>query len=72
MMSADDMKALEKASGAEFQGMWLDMMVEHHEGAVEMAATEEADGQYKPAVDLAKDIQSSQTAEIKKMQDLLS
>ena len=72
MMSPHDMKALAKVSDAEFQDMWLDMMVEHHEGALEMAAAEEADGQYKPAVELAKDIQASQTAEIEKMQDLLS
>lgn len=71
MMSADDMTALEDASDAEFQTMWLEMMVEHHEGAAEMAEAEEADGRYKPAVDLAKDIQKSQTAEIETMQGLL-
>ncbi len=71
MMSAEDMEALDEASDAEFQDMWLDMMVEHHEGAVEMAATEQAEGQYKPAVELARDIQASQTAEIEKMQELL-
>lgn len=72
MMSADDMKALEDAGDGEFEDMWLEMMVEHHEGAVEMAEAEEADGQYKAAVELAKDIQESQTAEIEKMQGLLS
>jgi uncharacterized protein (DUF305 family) len=72
MMSGDDMDALENASDAEFQDMWLKMMVEHHEGAVEMAEAEEADGQYKSAVELAKDIQETQTAGIEKMQGLLS
>ena len=48
------------------------MMIEHHEGAVEMAETEEAEGQYEPAVELAEDIQESQTAEIEKMQALRS
>ena len=47
-------------------------MVEHHEGAVEMAETEIADGQFKSAVDLAENIVESQTAEIEKMQGLLS
>ena len=72
MMSAEDMQALEDAPDSEFQGMWLEMMVEHHEGAVEMAETEISDGQYKPAVDLAENIVESQTAEIEMMQGLLS
>jgi uncharacterized protein (DUF305 family) len=71
MMSADDMRALKNASDAEFQDMWRDMMIEHHQGAVAMAQTEEADGRYKPAVDMAKDIQKSQTAEIDKMKELM-
>ncbi len=71
MMSADDMAALEDATDAEFDEMWLEMMIEHHEGAVAMARTEEADGQFKPAVNLAKEIQASQAAEIDTMKDLL-
>ncbi len=72
MMTGEDMTALEEASDAEFQNMWLEMMVEHHEGAVQVAETEQAEGQYKPAVNLAEDIQKSQEAEIEKMQGLLS
>lgn len=37
MMSDDDMSSLMGASGPEFNQMWLTMMIEHHEGAVEMA-----------------------------------
>ncbi len=72
MMTSDDMSALESASDAEFQTMWLEMMVEHHTGAVEMAKTEQGDGQYKNAVDLAGGIVESQTAEIETMKGLLS
>ena len=71
MMSADDMGALEGASDSEFQTMWLEMMVEHHTGAVEMAETETSDGQYKAAIDLAGDIVESQTAELEVMEALL-
>ena len=53
MMSGDDFDELENAPDSEFQTMWLEMMVEHHEGAVEMAQEEQDNGQYKPAVDLA-------------------
>ncbi|MCW2833697.1 MAG: hypothetical protein JWN68_1650 [Nocardioides sp.] len=72
MMTADDMAALEDASDDEFQTMWLEMMVEHHEGAVEMAETQHSEGQFKPAVDLAGDIVESQTAEVETMDGLLS
>lgn len=70
MMTAEDMDALERASDAEFEQMWLDMMIEHHEGAVEMAETEIGNGQYEPAVDLAGDIVETQTAEIEEMERL--
>ncbi|MDN5894066.1 MAG: DUF305 domain-containing protein [Nocardioides sp.] len=72
MMSAQDMSALEEATGADFQQMWLEMMVEHHEGAVEMAETEKSEGQYQPAVDLAEEIISAQESEIAAMENLLS
>ena len=71
MMSDADMGALEDASDADFQTRWLEMMVQHHRGAVEMADTETSDGQYKAAVDLAGDIMTSQTAEIETMEALL-
>ena len=72
MMTSDDMGALEDASDAEFQTMWLEMMIEHHEGAVEMAKAEQGDGQYKPAIDVAGNIVESQTGEIETMKGLLS
>ncbi|NYG60527.1 uncharacterized protein (DUF305 family) [Nocardioides daedukensis] len=71
MMSADDMAQLEAASGADFQRMWLEMMIEHHEGAIKMAKTEQERGVSEPAVELAKAIASSQDAEIATMKDLL-
>ena len=71
MMSADEMTSLENAADAGFQTMWLEMMLAHHEGAVEMAKTEQADGQYQPAIDLAGSIVSSQSKEIATMKGLL-
>ncbi|GAA4687402.1 DUF305 domain-containing protein [Nocardioides nanhaiensis] len=71
MMSAEDMTALEDASDADFQALWLEMMIEHHTGAVEMAETEQEDGRYQDAVELAGTIVESQTAEIETMQGLL-
>jgi uncharacterized protein (DUF305 family) len=71
MMSEEDMAALEAASGAEFDEAFLTMMIEHHQGAVEMARTEEQEGQNPDAVALASQIVADQTAEISTMQELL-
>ena len=37
MMSEQDMASLKAAEGAEFNRTWLEMMIEHHRGAVTMA-----------------------------------
>ncbi|MGI5376870.1 DUF305 domain-containing protein [Streptomyces sp. CA-251387] len=71
MMDQKDMDELMKASGKAFDTMFLTMMVEHHEGAVEMATTEKEKGQYGPATDLADAIITAQTAEIQEMNKLL-
>ncbi|MFJ6569104.1 DUF305 domain-containing protein [Streptomyces sp. NPDC091292] len=71
MMSAADMDALKKASGTEFDKQFLTLMVKHHEGAVEMAKTEQSKGEYGPATRLADDVIKAQTAEIEQMNKLL-
>ncbi|MEU6353661.1 DUF305 domain-containing protein [Streptomyces sp. NPDC047072] len=72
MMSPDDMAKLEKASGKEFDTMFLTMMVEHHEGAVEMATTEKDKGASEDAKTMADAIVTTQTAEIAEMKKLLA
>ena len=72
MMSAEDMEALMSASDAEFQDMWLEMMMKHHEGAIEMAKTEKADGKFPDAIALANSIVTSQQAEIDQIKTLLA
>lgn len=71
MLSAKELESLESASGPEFQTMWLEMMIEHHEGAVEMAEAQVEEGSNAKAVALAEDIISTQEREISTMQDLL-
>jgi len=71
MLSAKELETLESASGPEFQTMWLEMMIEHHEGAVEMAEAEVDEGSNAKAVALAEDIIRTQEDEISTMQDLL-
>lgn len=68
---ADEMAALEAASGAAFDREFLTRMVAHHQGALPMAQAEVADGMNPQAKQLAQEIIDSQTAEIKTMQELL-
>ncbi|MGZ8724536.1 MAG: DUF305 domain-containing protein, partial [Aeromicrobium sp.] len=71
MMSDDDMKSLEGASGTGFDTMFLTMMIGHHQGAITMAEDEVADGKNAEAVALAKAIIVAQSEEIATMKDLL-
>ncbi|MFJ9742944.1 DUF305 domain-containing protein [Streptomyces sp. NPDC101166] len=71
MMDGKDMDRLEKASGAAFDTMFLTLMIEHHEGAVQMAAAQKEKGAYGPARAMADDIVTGQSAEIAEMRKLL-
>lgn len=68
MMSADQLDALTALSGAEFDRQWLTMMIEHHEGAIEMANAELADGENPDVKQMATDIVTAQQREIADMQ----
>lgn len=72
MMSDQQMQQLGTASGAAFDRMWLQMMTEHHTGAVDMARTELRDGQNPEAKALAQKIIDAQQAEIATMKQLLT
>jgi uncharacterized protein (DUF305 family) len=71
MMDGADMEELDKASGTDFDTMFLTMMIDHHEGAVAMATTEKNKGVHGPARSQADDIITAQTAEIAEMNKLL-
>ncbi|MBZ5736407.1 DUF305 domain-containing protein [Nocardioides sp. TRM66260-LWL] len=71
MMSSSDMADLKKASGADFDQMFLTMMIAHHQGAIEMAKTEETGGMNTDAIALAQQIEAAQTTEITTMKGLL-
>jgi uncharacterized protein (DUF305 family) len=70
MMTEEQMADLGAAEGAAFERMFLEMMVEHHRGAVEMAQAEQEDGAHAPSVELAESIEKSQQAEIETMESL--
>lgn len=72
MSGGNDMSALEPLSGKEFDREFLTRMIAHHEGAIEMAETELADGLNAQAKQMAADITESQAAEIEEMKSLLA
>jgi uncharacterized protein (DUF305 family) len=72
MMSDADMTALEDATEDDATRLFLEQMTVHHEGAIEMAQAEAADGENAEAKDLAEAIVAAQTDEIAVMQELLA
>lgn len=71
MLSDDEFKALENATGAEFDKLFLQGMIAHHEGAIDMAQMI-VDSNNTEAKALAAAIISSQTEQIDYMQGLLA
>ena len=72
MMSDTDMQALQDATGVEASRLFLEQMIVHHEGAIEMAQTEVDNGQNADVIALAEAIIASQTTEITTMEDILA
>lgn len=72
MMSDEDMQALDEASGADAGRLFLQQMIRHHEGAVDMAQDEVDNGQNRDAVALAETIIEAQTEEIATMKEILA
>jgi uncharacterized protein (DUF305 family) len=72
MMSQADMDRLETSTGTEFDRLWLELMIQHHEGAVKMSKSEVSGGKNPDAIALAEAIISGQQAEITAMESLLT
>lgn len=72
MASPDDLADLEDATGTDFDRLFLELMIAHHEGAVTMATMETRAGQNPDALALAEKMVTDQTAEIAEMKALLA
>ena len=72
IMSEQDMTALKDAKGVDATKLFLTQMIAHHEGAITMAQSEIKDGQYPPAVEMARAIVTTQQQEIDTMKGLLA
>lgn len=71
MMTADQMDAMAAMTGTEFDQMWLEMMIAHHQGAISQSETVKAEGSNPDVLALADQIITAQQAEITEMQNLL-
>lgn len=72
MMTDQDMAALQNAQGVAASKTFLTGMIQHHQGAIDMAKTEISTGQNTDAIALANAISTSQQQEITTMQNLLT
>jgi uncharacterized protein (DUF305 family) len=71
MVDAATMTKLQSSSGAEFDKLWLESMISHHQGAIEMSKAEIANGDNVDAKALANEIVTAQEAEIGQMKQML-
>ncbi len=72
MMTAEEMDALGTISGADFDRMWMEMMIRHHQGAIAMSQTVKTAGSSPDVLALADKVIAAQQAEIAEMQSLLA
>ena len=74
MLTPQQMEALRKAKGAEFDRLFLEGMIQHHGGALTMVKdlfARAGTGQDAELFDFATDVDSGQRAEIRIMQGML-
>ena len=71
MMTAEEMDAMAAMTGADFDKIWLQMMIEHHQGAISQSQTVKANGSNTDVLTLADTIITAQQGEITEMQALL-
>ncbi|MGW3628332.1 DUF305 domain-containing protein [Streptomyces sp. NPDC000880] len=71
MMSDADMNELKAMKGTEFDKMFAEMMIDHHNGAITMAKDQQKNGKNADAVKMAGDIVNGQSAEVKQLQSIL-
>ena len=72
MLSDSEFSALENATGAEFDRLYLEGMIAHHEGAIQMAKTALTGNKNTIVKDLCDAIIASQADQIAYMKELLA
>jgi uncharacterized protein (DUF305 family) len=72
MMTDEEMAKLERATGREFDRLFLSMMIRHHQGAVQLAQHETRSGASAEAKRVAQNVITTQSAEMREMKQLLT
>jgi uncharacterized protein (DUF305 family) len=71
MLSDQQLQQLKSATGGDFDQLFLRLMIEHQQGAIQMSQTELGQGSDPQARRLAQDTVTGQQANINQMQKLL-
>lgn len=71
MMSDEDMASLKAAKGTDFDRDFARMMIEHHNGAIEMAKLEQESGRNAEVKKLAAAVIKGQSAEVEQLNKIL-
>ncbi|WP_020674376.1 DUF305 domain-containing protein [Amycolatopsis nigrescens] len=69
-LSETEVGRLRSATGAEFDRLFAELMIKHHQGSVSMANKQIAEGVNPEAVDLARRVLMAQQAEIAELEKL--
>ncbi|MBP2181398.1 DUF305 domain-containing protein [Amycolatopsis magusensis] len=67
MATPEQLEALRAAKGTDFDRLFLELMIRHHEGALTMAEQQLASGVNDRAQEMAQEVITGQTAEIERM-----
>ncbi|MFD7552830.1 DUF305 domain-containing protein [Streptomyces sp. NPDC059578] len=71
MMTDEDMAALKDAKGTAFDRKFAQLMIDHHNGAIEMAEDEQKNGRNATAKELADDVVKAQSTEVDQLNKIL-
>ena len=71
MLTETQMKELARARGAAFDRLFLEGMIQHHQGAIDMADDVAVDGADVMVSEVASDVALTQTAEVGRMREML-
>ena len=72
MMDHAEMEDLKDAKGTAFDRMFCEMMVRHHEGALQMADAVKTRGQNPAVRSMGAEVAKTQKAEVAELRDILA
>lgn len=72
IMTPEQMEQLRNTTGLDFDRRFLELMIEHHKGAISMAVEQQQSGKTPAVIALANEIRGGQSAEVNEMQSILA